>query len=99
MNGQCPVCLARFRGSRLCSRCGADLEPLMVLAVRAWKLREAARNAVRAGDFEQGYELAVAAQGVQRTREADALRLASGWMAGPGGVRTFARPVAASPNR
>ena len=74
MNGQCPVCLARFRGSRLCSRCGADLEPLMILAVTAWQLREAARDALRAGDFERGHALAAAAQQAQESPEGQALR-------------------------
>jgi hypothetical protein len=43
----CPVCLARFRGTRECSRCGADLTMVMKLAARAWRLREAAREAIR----------------------------------------------------
>ena len=46
---ECPVCQARFRGSRLCSRCGADLGPLMIVAVRAWRLREEARDALARG--------------------------------------------------
>ena len=29
VENRCPVCQARFRGGRICSRCGADLEPLM----------------------------------------------------------------------
>lgn len=50
VDNRCPVCQARFRGSRICSRCGADLEPLMVLTVKAWQLRQAARQALDAGD-------------------------------------------------
>ena len=40
---RCPVCRARFRGVAVCSRCGADLARLMLLAAEAWRLREAAR--------------------------------------------------------
>lgn len=49
--GRCPVCTARFRGTAACSRCGADLTPLMRLAAEAYRLRRAARQAVFSGDF------------------------------------------------
>jgi hypothetical protein len=75
--GRCPVCLARFRGARVCSRCGADLEPLMILAVKSWRLRSAARTAIGAGQFEQALELAEQAQEVVRTPAGEALRVVS----------------------
>jgi len=33
VENRCPVCQARFRRARVCSRCGADLEPLMRLQI------------------------------------------------------------------
>jgi hypothetical protein len=75
--GRCPVCLARFRGARVCSRCGADLEPLMILAVKSWRLRAASREAIGAGQFEQALELAEQAQEAQRTPTGEALRVVS----------------------
>ena len=75
--GRCPVCLARFRGARVCSRCGADLEPLMILAVKSWRLRSAARTAIGAGQFEQALDLAAQAQQALRTPAGEALRVVS----------------------
>jgi hypothetical protein len=75
--GRCPVCLARFRGARVCSRCGADLEPLMILAVKSWRLRSAARTAIGAGQFEEALELAEQAQEAVRTPAGEALRVVS----------------------
>jgi hypothetical protein len=76
--GRCPVCQARFRGARVCSRCGADLEPLMILAVKSWRLREAARSAMGAGRFEQALQLAEQAQATQWTPGGEALRMVGG---------------------
>jgi hypothetical protein len=75
VENRCPVCQARFRGARICSRCGADLEPLMLLAVEAWRLRQAARQALNAGDVERALRLAIEAQGIQSTESGEALRL------------------------
>jgi hypothetical protein len=80
IENRCPVCQARFRGSRTCSRCGADLEPLMVLAVQSWELRQAARQALDAGDFERALEFAIEAQGAQNTGRGEALRLLGAWL-------------------
>lgn len=77
---QCPVCRARFRGARICSRCGADLEPLMRLAARAWMLREAARDALAAGAFGRARELAERAGKIQPGGAAEALGLLSVWL-------------------
>jgi hypothetical protein len=84
--GRCPVCLARFRGAKVCSRCGADLEPLMILAVKSWRLRSAARTAIGAGQFEQALELAAKAQEAQRTPAGEALRVVSELLGGAGGL-------------
>ena len=64
----CPVCRAAFRGVAVCPRCGADLAPLMRVAARAWRLRQAAREALAAGDFASARRMAEAAQGLQSTR-------------------------------
>lgn len=64
----------------MCSRCGADLEPLMILAVKAWRLREAARAAMGAGRFERAFELAAKAQEAQRTAAGEALWAVSGFL-------------------
>jgi hypothetical protein len=80
VENRCPVCQARFRGARICSRCGAALEPLMALTVRAWQLRQAARRALRAGDVELALGLATEAQGIQGTESGEALRLLCAWL-------------------
>ena len=72
--GRCPVCQARFRGAIMCPRCGADLLPLMQLAMEAWRLRSAARAALSAGEVEQALTLAEQAQAVQRTPAGEGLR-------------------------
>ena len=77
---KCPVCQARFRGVRVCSRCGADLERLMRLAVQAWRLRESARRFAGAGDFGEALALVEEAQGIQRTSAGDALRIVCEWL-------------------
>ncbi len=56
---KCPVCQARFRDASVCSRCGADLEPLMFLIANAYQLRQDARRALQAGDFERAQKLAL----------------------------------------
>ena len=76
----CPVCRARFRGASMCSRCGADLSPLMRLSVEAWMLREAARDSLAAGDLASAYRLAARAQRLQVTAEGGALCLLSAWL-------------------
>jgi hypothetical protein len=80
VENRCPVCQARFRGARTCSRCGADLEPLMLLAVKAWQLRQATRQALDAGDVERALGLAIEAQGIQGTESGEALRLLGAWL-------------------
>jgi len=71
----CPVCRARFRGSSQCSRCGADLSPLMGLAVRAYALRQAARQLLKQGDCQAALTSVQAAQRLHRTPEGSLLNL------------------------
>jgi hypothetical protein len=47
----------------------------MILAVKSWRLRAAARTAIGAGQFEQALELAMQAQEAQRTPGGEALRV------------------------
>ena len=47
---RCPTCRAPWREAPACPRCGADLAPLMQVAMKAWQLREAARMALWGGD-------------------------------------------------
>jgi predicted amidophosphoribosyltransferase len=77
---QCPVCQARFRGARLCSRCGADLEALMVLSVKAWQSRQAARQALGAGEIGQALHHALRAQEFQQTPQGQSLRVLCEWL-------------------
>ena len=52
----------------------------MLLAVQAWQLRQAARQALDAGELERAVELAVEAQGIQGTEGGEALRLLGAWL-------------------
>ncbi len=76
----CPVCQARFRGSAECSRCGADLGTIMGLVVSAWRLREAARQAIAEGDIMRARQLAAQAQELCGTQSGRDLELVSGWL-------------------
>jgi hypothetical protein len=78
----CPVCQARFRGSTECSRCGADLKTIMGLAVDAWRMRKAAREALGSGDWERARGLAARAQEICGTAAGRDLELVSGWLEG-----------------
>lgn len=78
----CPVCQARFRGATECSRCGADLGTIMGLAAGAWRMREAARQAIAEGDLERARALAAQAQELCRTPAGRDLELVSATLAG-----------------
>jgi len=80
----CPVCQARFRGSAECSRCGADLGTIMGLAAGAWRMREAARQAIAEGDAGRAHALAAEAQEICRTQAGRDLELVSFWLCGDG---------------
>jgi hypothetical protein len=76
----CPVCQARFRGSLICSRCGADLAPLLLLIDHAFRLRQEARKAIETGDLRRAQELAEEAETVCSTEKGRELRLLSSWL-------------------
>ena len=78
---QCPVCAARWRSLRFCSRCGADLTPLMTLAHAAWQVRQEARQALAEGDGVQALALADQAQHLHATATGRRLRLLAAWLA------------------
>lgn len=90
---QCPVCRAPFRGSRICSRCGAELGPLMLLAVRAWRLRQEAWRALTRGDLTEAGRLVAAAQALHRTARGASLQLLATWL-GASRHRRPDRPIA-----
>jgi hypothetical protein len=66
---ECPVCGARFRGMATCSRCGADLAPLMLLMAHAYSLCQKARQSLQQGDARTALTLAQAAQNLHATPE------------------------------
>jgi len=76
----CPVCRAKFRGTRQCSRCGADLTGLMVLSVRAQHCRVNARKSLFALNFEKAHEFAAAAQKEHATETGRKLLLLTSWL-------------------
>jgi len=65
----CPVCQARFRGSAQCSRCGADLSALMLLAAHAFLLRQRARQSLKLGNCQAALESIQAAERLHSTPE------------------------------
>ena len=67
----------RFPRSRDVPRCGADLAPLMAVAARAWRCRQAARQALSAGDLDSALRLAEEAQSLQHTPAGRALSAVS----------------------
>lgn len=71
----CPVCRARFRGAARCSRCGADLSPLMLLIAHAYRLRQQARQALCAGNRLRAFDYAEKSQRLHATLEGDLLQL------------------------
>jgi hypothetical protein len=66
---ECPVCRARFRGMATCSRCGADLAPLMLLMAHAYSLCAKARQCLQQGDARAALTSAEAAQNLHATPE------------------------------
>ena len=77
---RCPVCRAKFRGTRECSRCGADLTGIMVLSARAQLYRANARKSLYALNFEKAHELAAAAQKEHATATGRKLLLLTSWL-------------------
>jgi len=78
----CPVCKARFRGSCACSRCGADLTPLMELAVQAFAAHQDGVQALAKGDFAEASQLAGKAALLHNTAATHNLTLLTKWLAG-----------------
>jgi hypothetical protein len=76
----CPVCSARFRGASQCGRCGADLTAVMTLAASAWRLRQAARLAIAAGDAARAGTLASQAEQICHTPAGSRLQALSAWL-------------------
>jgi hypothetical protein len=90
-SARCPVCRARFRDSTVCSRCGADLEPLMLLLGRTYELRKQAAQCLLAGEYARAQKLASDAQAGRFTRRGADLERLSAWL-----LRESGRHVAAS---
>jgi hypothetical protein len=78
--GRCPVCGAGFRGTPICSRCGADLTALMRLAARGSRLRQEAITAIAAGNLPQAVELASRAGRLHATPGGEQLRRLVAWL-------------------
>lgn len=77
----CPVCRARFRGAVVCSRCGADLTVAMTLVASAWRMRQAARQALAGGDSARAGELASESQRICFTPAGRKLQMLGFWLA------------------
>jgi len=77
---RCPVCQARFRDATTCSRCGADLAPLMLLLAKTYRLRQDARAALQAGDLERAAQLATDAQATCASSQGRDLWLLCSWL-------------------
>jgi predicted amidophosphoribosyltransferase len=79
-SSRCPVCRAKFRDTRQCSRCGADLTGIMVISARAQRYRATARKLLYALNFEKAHELAAAAQREHATETGRKLLLLTSWL-------------------
>lgn len=77
---RCPVCRAKFRGTRECSRCGADLTGIMVLSARAQRYRANARKSLYALNFEKARDFAATAQKEHATETGRNLLLLTSWL-------------------
>lgn len=77
---RCPVCRAAFRGSRECSRCGADLGRLMQVWVEACIARRHAARALLRGEYEAARDHAATAQRLFGTPRGRKLALLTKWL-------------------
>jgi len=77
---RCPVCRAKFRGVRQCSRCGADLTAIMVLSARAQGYRANAKKSLYALNFKKAHEHAATAQKEHATEAGRKLLLLTAWL-------------------
>lgn len=73
MSPSCPACGAGWRGTAICSRCGAELSVVMGLALAAFRLRERSRRLLIEGDVEGAAALAGEAERLDTTPAGDAL--------------------------
>ncbi|HET6251214.1 MAG TPA: hypothetical protein VFE47_26260 [Tepidisphaeraceae bacterium] len=62
---KCPVCGAKVRGERTCSRCTSDLTPMLRIAARAFAARQRSRAALLAGDLPEAMHWSVVARRLQ----------------------------------
>jgi hypothetical protein len=76
----CPVCKARFRESRICSRCGADLSPLMEIAAQAFAAYQNGVLALANGHFAKASQLAEKAALLHNTAATHNLTLLTKWL-------------------
>jgi hypothetical protein len=65
---KCPTCNVAFRGNETCPRCGSSLRQIMLLAARAWALREISRSQLRAGDLAMALKYAKKASQIQQPK-------------------------------
>jgi len=93
---RCPACRAPWRAVATCPRCGADLAPVMRLAVRAWALREAARAALLSGGAAQALAMARAAYALEQTPRAQRLLALALIANGNAGARALIAEAAAT---
>jgi len=77
---RCPVCRAKFRSTRMCSRCGADLSILMKIVADARIFRKSAIDAIHSHDFKNAHDLAYRAQKLHQTEEGRRLFLLTSWL-------------------
>lgn len=77
---KCPVCRASFKETKECTRCGADIKPLMTVTAKAYVLRKAARDLMFLGDLDRSLEFAEKAQKLHRTDAGGKLKLLNKWL-------------------
>ena len=74
MELRCPTCRTPWRHVALCGRCGTDLSMVMQVAVKAWELREKARQLLCTGGHSaEAVEAARAACQLQAVPQAQKL--------------------------
>ena len=77
---RCPVCRAKFRSTRICSRCGADLSILIRIVAEARIFRKEAVHAIHSRDFQNAFVLAGRAQKLHETEAGRRLFLLTSWL-------------------
>jgi len=77
---RCPVCRAKFRSTRECSRCGADLSIIMTSVAEARICRRNAIKAIDSHDFQKAHDLAKKSQHLHQTEAGRRLLLLTAWL-------------------